>query len=127
MKCPCPKWNAIAGSLLCECEHAPVNHVPREQILEFAKIMERKLRENDHKPDWRKESLGSLIDGLHGEVHELIEAIDTMKSDEDIVLEAADVANFAMFIADKCKNWGHVKRSTEMIISPLDDEIERRR
>lgn len=84
----------------------------------FAGIMEQKLKKNDHKGGWLKCDSESLLERLREETEELenvlgwrkqdtgrsvgegVQFIDT--SDEAIANEAADIANFAMMIADVC-------------------------
>ena len=113
----------------------------RPEVRAFATIMERKLRDNDHKEHWRSEkmNLARLETYLEQEVNELKGALEDAFTDEWIdapegdffaatglrrkngkleivskrvprkedfalqyvALEAADVANFAMMIADK--------------------------
>jgi NTP pyrophosphatase (non-canonical NTP hydrolase) len=64
--------------------------------------MEAQLRANDHKPGWKNDSLLSLISRCSEELielrHEIIEEYDPVR----VLKEAADVANFAMMIADVC-------------------------
>lgn len=77
----------------------------RPVILRFAELMEKKLQERDHKTAWADHKQGhpdpsfSATNGLKGEVEELMHAI-SFESAEDVAREAADVANFAMMIAD---------------------------
>jgi NTP pyrophosphatase (non-canonical NTP hydrolase) len=76
----------------------------REEVRWFAVQMEAKLKENDHKGGWDNCQYRYLLDRLREEVDELIQAFwDQEKTTEDIVSEAADVANFAMMIADKTR------------------------
>ncbi|MGG4288345.1 hypothetical protein ABEW81_11165 [Priestia megaterium] len=74
----------------------------RRQVKWFADQMEEKLRENDHKGGWEDCDYGYLIPRLGEEVNELVQAIVSGQT-VSIVKEAADVANFAMMIADKAK------------------------
>lgn len=82
----------------------------------FAEQMEAKLKANDHKTGWLKDEPESLLKRLNHERKELANAIawravdvgrsadEGVKfidvSNEAIIKEAADVANFAMMIAD---------------------------
>ena len=74
----------------------------------FAEQMEKKLIENDHKPDWKDSHLFDLMTGLADEAQELngalrdffIYGIATL---EEIIKECAEVGNFAMMIADNAK------------------------
>lgn len=101
----------------------------RPEVQAFAKLMEAKLRENDHKNrgsrqmGWKNEATGYLLRRIRTETKELVNAIKERHrlvrnslisqpwltqqqrcAAQDIVIgrEAADVANFAMFIADVC-------------------------
>ena len=69
----------------------------RPEVLAFASVMESKLRANDHKAHWRECSLDYLLTRLEQEALELREAINC---GDGVIGEAADVANFAMMIAD---------------------------
>lgn len=111
MKCPCNKYLAVEGTLLCECEYYPkAPLIPREQVMEFAEHMELKLKANDHKQSWRKCSDTELLRGLQRELDELLTAIRRREPDAAIISECADVANYAMMLADKRARWGEVGR-----------------
>jgi NTP pyrophosphatase (non-canonical NTP hydrolase) len=71
----------------------------RPEVARFALLMEEKLRANDHKRHWRFAPLQYLSMRLSQERKELAGAIETRT---DVGEECADVANFAMMIADKC-------------------------
>jgi hypothetical protein len=74
---------------------------PRPEVMAFARLMEQKLRENDHKGHWRGYSLEILERLLREELEKLKRAL--MYSPPGIVARrAANVANFAMMIADNC-------------------------
>ena len=81
--------------------------------------MEEALRQNDHKGGWEYEDEDWLLKRLDGELAELRCAIHKRKQehkkrssvewpvvkiplDREVGREAADVANFAMMIADVC-------------------------
>jgi NTP pyrophosphatase (non-canonical NTP hydrolase) len=71
----------------------------KHAVDEFAGVMLDKLRENRHKAHWKHVDRQWLMDRMMDEIYELNEAI----ADDDplsISLECADVANFAMMIAD---------------------------
>lgn len=73
----------------------------RPVVLAFALAMERKLRAHDDRPGWKDEPNDYLIARLREEMVELAAALDRGRHVPlDIVGEAADVANFAMMIAD---------------------------
>lgn len=87
------------------------NITPRPSVMWFAKIMEYKLAVNDAKKGgqevWRNDDPQSLHEHLVDEVNELECEVEnfTLEGDkyaEDLALEAADVANMAMMVADAC-------------------------
>ncbi|MEF2243988.1 hypothetical protein [Paenibacillus sp. IITD108] len=78
----------------------PVGAQIRETVQWFAEQMEMKLRENDHKGGWEECSLDWLYSRLCQETKELWRSIDHPSTYNMVALEAADVANFAMMIAD---------------------------
>lgn len=81
---------------------------PRPVVMRFAEAMERELRENDHKGGWDDESWRQLLPRLKEESNELRDMLRGGPSKwltyanfaECILSEAADIANFAMMIAD---------------------------
>lgn len=95
----------------------------RPEVLAFAHLMERKLRENDHKPGWKRDNPQALLCRIGDETRELALAVagwganltqgmdDLGRGADPLSLadrqirvgrEAADVANFAMMVADRC-------------------------
>ena len=88
----------------------------RHEVLAFAVLMERQLRANDHKPGWKDDFASDLFERVLEEACELREAITIHGAQVSwgemalylpqavarVGLEAADVANFAMMIADVC-------------------------
>lgn len=80
-------------------------------VIEFAAEMERKLLANDHKSHWLDLSLRRLFVYLRRELVELTDAVAQLRDHRyrsrqylaKVREEAADVANFAMMIADKCR------------------------
>jgi len=90
----------------------------RPEVARFAQLMERVLRDNDHKGGWKDMEAADLLKRLRDETKELAQAIESQavrcgcrSADEcrhglfaagstDIVREAVDVANFAMMVAD---------------------------
>jgi NTP pyrophosphatase (non-canonical NTP hydrolase) len=71
-------------------------------VLWFAGEMERQLRANDHKGGWSRDKQHGLLARLREETQELSAEILAMQERDpyQVVKEAADVANFAMMIAD---------------------------
>lgn len=85
----------------CEAKNLPIFGVTcRTSVDWFARNMELKLRENDHKGGWGKCEHSWLLDRLKQEVAELEKALDQVDNQENVIREAADVANFALMIAD---------------------------
>lgn len=88
----------------------------RPEVAAFAQLMERELRANDHKGGWAREHPGPLMDRLWEEARELSFYFgpgsrgDYATWAAQIGSEAADVANFAMMIADVC---GALKETEE--------------
>ena len=76
----------------------------REQVQWFAEQMEIKLLENDSKGGWEGCNLYWLVSRINEETKELTRAIDTHRdlgdNRKEIIRESADIANFAMMIAD---------------------------
>lgn len=83
----------------------------RKEVLWFAHQMENKLKENDYKGGWDRCTREALLYRLDQELQELKNAIGKigkrhLKEDvvfELVIRESADVANFAMMIADNCQ------------------------
>jgi NTP pyrophosphatase (non-canonical NTP hydrolase) len=71
----------------------------RASVNWFTAQMELKLRENDYKGGWAKCEHHWLLDRLKQEVVELEKALDQVDN-QNVINEAADVANFALMIAD---------------------------
>ncbi len=79
----------------------------RPEVRWFAQEMERQLRANDHKGGWQEMSPFVLGRRLLEEYEELLSAClaaqrtpDRLPFHSSVLEEAADVANFAMMIAD---------------------------
>ncbi len=91
---------AIARTCQAECDRAEAELAQlRPEVRAFAGLMEAKLRENDHKPGWKHDDPYALFRRLCEEVGELRAAL---KKPFAVAGETADVANFAMMIADVC-------------------------
>ena len=74
----------------------------RASVLWFAEMMELNLLANDHKGGWENETCEYLSGRFVEEVYEFIDAMDSCNA-SDIIHEAADVANFAMMLADRVR------------------------
>lgn len=85
--------------------------MPRDEVVEFSLDMEEQLAKNDHKGGWDDLSIPHLMSRLAEEYAELTRVLqqpcsyeeDIKRDAEDIIAEAADVANFAMMIAGKVR------------------------
>lgn len=85
------------------------------EVAEFALLMEMRLQENEEKGRWDYCSRSALVELLIQEVGELVgplvrssERVESTCTLKPIVArKAANVANFAMMIAD---NWGGLMR-----------------
>ena len=78
----------------------------RDDLVEFAETMENKLRQNDIKKTWKGMHIDKLLKLLLKEVDELkneIERPSVVGRAKSIRDECADVANFAMMVADVVK------------------------
>ena len=74
----------------------------RKELQKFVQLQERILQDNDHKSGWADISNSELLSLLKVEVEELEEVLIDGYSDF-IDHECADIANYAMMIADN--NW----------------------
>ena len=73
----------------------------RKEIKWFASEMEKVLARNDYKGGWKFEDYDYLFDRLHDEWIELRKELRRKnKSNENILKECVDIANFSMMIAD---------------------------
>lgn len=72
----------------------------RKAVRKFSDFMESKLRKNDHRDGWSHSSNEFLLSRLQAEVDELHESVRQHDPPMIIAQEAADVANFAMMLAD---------------------------
>ena len=84
--------------------------VCRPEVVAFAIEMEKKLRENDHKPGWHQDHHEALLNRTSQELCELVKSCE-LGTDYEVVAEAADVANFVMFIADNRMKWSEGHRA----------------
>jgi len=91
----------------------------RPEVAAFALAMEDKLRQNDHKGGWDDCSKQYMAMRLTQEREELRDAIARGAPPEEILKEAADVANFAMMVADLVGGLGAVVALPESRPLPL--------
>jgi hypothetical protein len=79
----------------------------RPEIKALAEMMERKLQLNEHKGTKGLNDLGYLINRAKEELAEVEIAFGNDSSAVEILAECADVANFALFLAQlACKQSG---------------------
>lgn len=71
----------------------------------FASAMQAKLDQNRHKGSWRDDDIWQLYARLMQECGELFEAFLRAGDAREIIEECADVANFALMIADNARAW----------------------
>lgn len=70
-------------------------------VNKFAAAMMERLSANKHKAGWAGMGASALLKRLYQEAAELTVAVHEHPEDRELIRkEAADVANFAMFIAD---------------------------
>lgn len=72
----------------------------RPEVQWFAEQMGSRLKKNDHKSGWKDTGTIHLLNSLRQETNELEGVVYFNEGEIDIISEAADVANFAMMIAD---------------------------
>lgn len=79
------------------------NENEEQMLTGLTMAMRTKLKANRHKGSWRDEDVTALLKGLRQEIKELGEAVLAAMEDPTLLdavrMEAADVANFAGFIA----------------------------
>lgn len=97
-----PQWETIQMVLLALPDIPSVQGEVqlRPEVKWFAEQMELTLRANDHKGGWSHMDYDDLMCRLSEEVEELYELQGTETSNEFVIREATDVANFAMMIGD---------------------------
>ena len=91
----------------------------------FAEQMEAALKRNDHKSGWLNDDWDELYDRILDETKELYRECGKFSKDEEkIIMEAADVANFAMMIADKFGKQFGQEQASESPIEPCATSSE---
>jgi len=91
----------VTADLLALLEEAQIKAGSlRPEVASFAALMEAELRKHDDRPGWKGEDPHWLLARLNEEVIELANAL--LDHSKSLPHEAADVANFAMMIADVC-------------------------
>jgi len=77
----------------------------RREVRIFAEAMERQLRKHDTTrgtTGWKNDTVASLMEHAEEEYGELVWAAAAERPAEEVLAEAADLANMAMMVADVC-------------------------
>lgn len=85
-------WSGGAG-----CQPQEIR--PRSEVIWFSEQMELKLAKNDHRPGWKDATYEYLLELMREHADKLERSI-LNGNHAQVILDAADVANFAMMIAD---------------------------
>jgi hypothetical protein len=76
------------------------NPLARKVIRSFAFDMEKQLKANDHKPGWEEEHWCDLVHFLERNLNHLKADLMERNSKQEIARRCANIANYAMMIAD---------------------------
>jgi hypothetical protein len=101
----------LGGCIANFVQQIPPQPKPCREIYEFAYAMNQQLIVNKHKGHWKREHWEFLNKEINRNSHSL--AVELFKEDHDkdeITRRAANIANFAMMIAD---NYGSTKGGNE--------------
>lgn len=94
----------------------------RDEVKWFAEKMETELLENDNKGGWRDCWIEDMLARIPEEYKELLEAVAS-KDAHRVISEAADVANFALMVADIANRYGvQLGDAAEQSVQPKADE-----
>jgi len=85
----------------------------RQEVCEFAVLMEKQLQANEWKGGWQDSNSVALIVHLLEEVKELLQAVNGAAPVAHVYKEAADVGNLAMMVADVYSSLLKVRPSHE--------------
>lgn len=90
-------------------------HAPRPVVSCCAMQKEAQLRANDHKGDWAHEDFWRLVACRVQEVHEslacLMDYEHNRENADAVIGKCADIANFALMIADRVRKEGDAHES----------------
>ena len=81
-------------------QEGDLRRINKEAVRRFGLQMTENLNNNIHKGHWKGENNGYLLSRLREEIQELEDALRSGTDPKTIQQEAADIANFAMMIAD---------------------------
>lgn len=94
------------SNLYPQC-YLKMSDAPRPVVETFAEEMEKQLRANDHKGTWEDITFYWLMDGLKRNTAALRTCVNQeprgLNQQEEILRRAANIANFAMMIADNAQ------------------------
>ncbi len=98
----------------------------RISVDRFTQEIERNIQAHDEaKPDWQEMDLKVLIAELEGEVQELLQELYRSPwRIRGIVHECADIAAYAMMIADKTAKWS-TDRGRSAVVESKEKQLER--
>jgi NTP pyrophosphatase (non-canonical NTP hydrolase) len=102
MGCKVNKSTAQGSNPICEECFSDRFALINRAITHFSEEMRKKLVKNIHKREWTEMPLDLIVERLLGEVSELKVAI-RYETPEDVQAEAADIANFALFVFDRSR------------------------
>jgi hypothetical protein len=96
----------LASVVPCSEEARVGRFKVRKSVDRFAQQMEKNLRGNDHKGGWEGCTAYHFFEGLCDEAEELRSELNVVGAfdPERVIEEAADIANFAMMIADVARS-----------------------
>lgn len=87
-----------------------LSDAPRPVVETFAEEMEKQLKANDHKGGWETSTNYWLMEGLKKNLAALRTCVNqepkVLIQQEEIMRRAANIANFAMMIADNAQKQG---------------------
>lgn len=100
--------------------YIPEKQYARPEVKSFSDIMEFKLRANDYKGGWTSDDPNSLFAKLEDKVRDMSMSLEGHKHDAkmdawDLIYVAADIANYAMMVADNVRRNYDVNGITEGI------------
>jgi NTP pyrophosphatase (non-canonical NTP hydrolase) len=102
----------------------------RKELRWFVEQMEMKLKANDHRGGWHNEYTEFFLARMNDEYRELVTALE-QGDFEAAITECADLANFAMMLADHLHRYGIVsngwlKREAGKLLAnstPISEEM----
>jgi NTP pyrophosphatase (non-canonical NTP hydrolase) len=92
----------VSLTTLCRTREKPMPEHDQSLPLWFIEAMRSQLKVNEYKGGWQDDEPFALLTRVFDEARELRDLLNTTTcpSPEDVMREAADVANMAMMVAD---------------------------